>query len=161
MCESNQRSPQLRDLTSAEEALFGSVLSFYAHRDQLMWSRTQIVIAVQAATLGGSYNLGSGDLFLAVSVLLLGATLSVIAILMMARDQELREANAPLLRELGQRLSTKAGLSRDREFRLGTSGPIRASFLAFSVTAMFVVVDALYATLLCANAGLVLATSVS
>ena len=153
-CPDSAASP-CKCVPATASELFASTLSFYAHRDNLMWSRTQIIIAVQAAVIGGAYVLGHRELVLAVCLLLLGVALTIIAMFLMARDEELREANTPLLKALGSKLSASAGCTGDAEFRLGTNGPYRAVTLCYASAQMLIAVDLGFLFWLFARANLI------
>ena len=69
-------------------------LSFVLHQDNLMWSRIQTMQAVQLAGLGGCYALRD-TVWLAISILFLGAMLTVLVFCILKRDQLIRDKLLP------------------------------------------------------------------
>jgi len=89
-----------------DSGYFSAVLSYYAHQNQLLWSRLQTAAAIQAASIGGAYALRIELCYASVVVLVLGAFLTVLLWLVMRRDRQLRDMNEELLKELAARLSS-------------------------------------------------------
>lgn len=64
--------------------------TFSIHQDNLVWSRTQTLIAIQGGVLAGAYAVQC-SLLLAVPLLLLGIALTVILWIIVERDQDHRD----------------------------------------------------------------------
>jgi hypothetical protein len=93
-------SPYLAE-SKADSGLYRSVLSMALHQDRLLWSRVQLLIAVQGAVLAGSYALRAS--WLAPAILGFGAALTLLLISLVEKDQLDRDVNQKLLDELGSR----------------------------------------------------------
>ncbi|MDF0534850.1 hypothetical protein KDN34_07405 [Shewanella yunxiaonensis] len=77
----------------------GIMMQHFTHLDGVMWNRVQWLIAIQTAAIGGSYAL-KADPHNSGFVLCLCAFVTIILLLMMRRDEVIRDANLPLLRTL-------------------------------------------------------------
>lgn len=89
--------------SSQDAALYTAVLRHYLHQDAMLWSRVQLLIAIQAGVLGGSTALRSNS-DLAASLLILGAFFTTLLLLLARKDELDRDVNVPLLDALGQRI---------------------------------------------------------
>ncbi|MBO1272663.1 MULTISPECIES: hypothetical protein [Shewanella] len=85
--------------TRPDDSTLSIMMSHFIHLDQVMWNRVQWLIAIQTAAIGGAYALKSDPHNSAV-VLCLCAFVTVILLLMMRRDEVIRDANLPLLKTL-------------------------------------------------------------
>jgi hypothetical protein len=80
---------------------------FAMHQDNMLWSRLQLVVAIQGGVLGGMLYVRS-ELFLAMGLALLGTTLTILAGLTMWRDDKLgskafEESGVPKTEDYGPR----------------------------------------------------------
>lgn len=100
------------DDTKAEAGVnpqfFTVLMNYYIHQNGLMWNRLQFLVAVQAAVLTGAYTMRS-QAGLPVALLVLGFLLSLAVLLMMKRDEQIRDVNRPLIEYIGIKLSRECG----------------------------------------------------
>jgi hypothetical protein len=82
--------------------LYGILVSHLHHQDNLLWSRVQLLIAVQGATLVAAYGLRT-DL-LGLLILGGGAALSGLIGLLIEKDQRDRDVNQELMDALARRI---------------------------------------------------------
>jgi hypothetical protein len=76
----------------------------YLHQDQLMWGRTQLLIAAQVAVLGGAFALRENQLGYAIGVLVLGCLLTLATLRLVYLDETVRNCIGDKLpRELRMR----------------------------------------------------------
>ncbi len=85
--------------------LFATLMAHFCHQDALMWSRVQIILAIQAGALGGALSLRTD--WLSAVLLVAAAILTIALVFMMLRDAKIRDANGHLLTWLGYELSKK------------------------------------------------------
>ncbi|HKR66247.1 MAG TPA: hypothetical protein VJZ00_21130 [Thermoanaerobaculia bacterium] len=85
--------------------LFATLMTHFCHQDALMWSRVQIILAIQAGALGGALSVTTG--WLSVVLLIAAAILTVALVFMMLRDAAIRDVNGHLLTWLGYELAKK------------------------------------------------------
>lgn len=62
---------------------------FAMHQDKLLWSRMQLLVAVQGGALVGVYSLPTKDFLIAVGLAVLGFLLTCLILLTMIRDDSL------------------------------------------------------------------------
>ena len=110
----------------SESALFSALLSHSAHQDSLLWSRVQLLVAVQGAVLAGSYALRGG--FLPPLMLVTGAVLTGLIIALVEKDRLDRDGNRPLIDALAMRL-LPADLRESHGFRFSAEPPKWFPFL--------------------------------
>lgn len=101
--ESNE-TPKTENTEEAEadSGLYRALISHYLHQDRLLWSRVQLLVAVQGAVLAGSYSLRYH--WLAIGILSMGVVLTILLILLIEKDQRDRDVNLGILDALGLRL---------------------------------------------------------
>lgn len=63
----------------------------YLHQDQLMWGRTQLLIAIQVAVLGGAVTLMARQPGYAMGVLFLGCILTLATLSLVDIDEKVRD----------------------------------------------------------------------
>lgn len=103
----NHSIPEESDSTlpDSTETLFSALISMMIHQDSLLWSRVQILIAIQGAVITGSYILrGSIESKL---LLISGFIFTCLLHLLVTKDQKDRDANRELVDELGFKLIPK------------------------------------------------------
>lgn len=102
---SDQGAPVKPSAGSSQDAtLYTAILRHYLHQDAMMWSRVQLLIAIQAGVLAGSVGL-RGNSRLAAAVLLLGASFTLLIFWLVLKDELDRDVNLPLLDALARRLT--------------------------------------------------------
>jgi hypothetical protein len=129
---------------SVDSGFFRALMAYYIHQNQLMWSRVQILIAIQAGVLGGAYTLRK-LVVIDVVMLVFGALLTVFLLFMMRRDEQIRDANIGLLESMARSFS-----GTPFQLRPPPSGParFRASVISRFAFYLFIVVDIVVALLL-------------
>ncbi len=95
-------NPQPTQETDTE--FFAALLSHFHHMDSNMWSRVQYLSLVQAAAFGGAYTIRSHSLIV-VGVFFIAIVFTFAVLLMMKRDEKIRDCNRKLIELLGERLS--------------------------------------------------------
>lgn len=83
IASTNDNQPTKEEVRQAKDR-------FSIHQDNLFWSRTQTLIGLQVATLGGTYAL-QATILLAVGLMLFGIALTVILWIIAERDQDHRD----------------------------------------------------------------------
>ncbi len=87
---------------------FSALMSLAVHQDSLMWSRVQIILAVQGGVLVGAYGTRA-EALVASSLLVFGAAVTLVVLVMMGRDRLFRQLNQPLLLNVGNALAKRHG----------------------------------------------------
>ncbi len=87
------------------DALYSALISMKIHQDNLLWSRVQILIAIQGAVITGSYFLRTT--WISYLLLLNGIFLTILLIFLVSKDQNDRDSNNDLVNELGIKLIPK------------------------------------------------------
>ena len=134
----------------SDSGLYRALLSHYVHQDRLLWSRVQLLIAIQGAVLAGSYSLR--DHWLAFGILLAGSVITILLILLVEKDQRDRDMNLGIMDILGHRL-LPADL-REQPILMTSSWIIRGRWLLRIVLWAFVVLDVILFVLYLCNPGL-------
>jgi len=83
-------------------SLYSSLMGHRLHQDNLLWSRTRILMTVQAAVIAGAYFQRS--VWIGPAVLYLGAILIFVLYLWILRDQDDRDVNEEITDRLAERL---------------------------------------------------------
>ncbi len=86
--------------------LYQSLVQHRIHQDQLIWSRVQIIHAVEAGILAGGYALNSiweNPLFAGL-LLIIGGVLTLFLFFLVKRDYADHMVNATIVDELAERL---------------------------------------------------------
>jgi len=96
--EEENNNSNLPSQTEADSSLYSALVSFYLHKDQLLWSRTQLLIAVQAGVLASGYHFKS--IWLGPIVMVLGALLTFMFLQLVEKDRSSRDANLELMETL-------------------------------------------------------------
>ena len=153
----NETNDKDKPLNHAQESVkadgfYRALISLRIHQDRLLWSRVQLLIAVQGAVIGGSYAIG--DHFLAGSILFAGFVLSLVIHELVAKDQIDRDVNLKLIDQLGNLLipeEIKKGLTQPY-IRFSGDPPKYCSFtrgrnlIRFAIW-FFILLDAILAIL--------------
>lgn len=112
----------------ADSGFYAALLSHALHQDALLWSRTQLLTAVQAAILASSYALRTT--WLALALLTMGAVLTVLIAILVEKDQRDRDVNQHILDALADRLlpgdlkaSLTAAGAQPPQVRISTRAP--------------------------------------
>ncbi len=86
----------------ADSELYSALMSHYLHYDQQMWSRTQILLAVEGAALATGYNFRSDWLG---PVIMFSAIILVLVIWgLIERDRDNRDVNVAVMDVLVERI---------------------------------------------------------
>lgn len=95
-------STQTNDISG----LYQSLVQHRIHQDQLLWSRVQILHAIQAAVLAGGFALhfAWGNSLLGGWVLVSGGLLTLCMFFLVLGDYADMKVNAPIMDELARRL---------------------------------------------------------
>ncbi len=133
------------------DGLYRALIRLRIHHDRMLWSRVQLLIAVQGVVIGGSYAVG--DHTLAGVFLVAGAVLSLVVYELVTKDQLNRDANDAIIEALGALLIPKrvadqlVGEGRTRPFiRMSADAPrwrpfVRGRYLIRIVIWAFIVFD--------------------
>jgi hypothetical protein len=134
--------------------LYSALMAYYIHQDRLLWSRTQLLIAVQAAVLATGFS--QRGHWLALAIMLFGALLTFLITVLVIKDQADRDVNLPIIDRLADELlpdGIKDKLHQegnDTRVRL-TSTPryrfVRGRYIIKGVLIMFIFVDILLGVL--------------
>lgn len=81
--------------------LYSALMSHYLHQDNLLWSRVQILIAVQGAILVAGFSLRGH--WLSSAIMLLGALLTSLVMILVFLDQTVRDSNLAILDKLAEK----------------------------------------------------------
>jgi hypothetical protein len=139
-----------------DSALYSALMAHYLHQDRLLWSRTQLLIAVQAAILAAGFSQRSH--WLAPAIMLFGALLTFLILILVIKDQADRDANLPIMDKLADdllpdRIKDKLHQEgKDPPIRLTTTLPpwvafIRGRYVIKGVLIIFIFIDILLAAL--------------
>jgi len=95
-------SAQTNDISG----LYQSLVQHKIHQDQLLWSRIQIVHAVQVGVLGGGFALHSvwGHSFLGGWLLVIGGLLTLVLYFLIVGDYADMKVNESIMKGLAERL---------------------------------------------------------
>jgi hypothetical protein len=96
---------------------FAVLVEHCLNQNDMMWNRTQLLIAVQGAVIAGAYFLFSKQPILARCMLAAGATLTALIGLLAIEDRQDRDANLELIREVDDKLQPRLGLRHEDSFR--------------------------------------------
>ena len=133
------------------DGLYRALIRLRIHHDRMLWSRVQLLIAVQGAIIAGSYALG--DHTLAGVFLFAGAVLSLVVYELVTKDQLNRDANEEIVDLLSSLLIPKgvadqlAREGRTRPFiRMSADAPkwrpfVRSRYLIRILIWAFIVFD--------------------
>ena len=100
-------TPRTPSGSSQDATLYAAVLRHYLHQDAILWSRVQVLLAIQAGVLAGAVALRT-NAFVAAAVLLLGAFFTLLLLLLGLKDELDRDINLPLLDALARRITAAA-----------------------------------------------------
>ena len=137
-----------------DSALYSALMAHYLHQDRLFWSRTQLLIAVQAAVLATGFS--QRGHWLALAIMLFGALLTFLIMILVIKDQADRDVNLPIMDNLADDLlpdGIKDKLRQegnDTRIRLTTtlrSRFIRGRCIMKSVLIMLIFIDILLGVL--------------
>ncbi len=92
-----------KDDDRPDSGLYRACMAYYLHQDRLLWSRTQLLVALQAAVIAAGFTLRGQ--WGAPALMALGATLTVLILILMVIDQRARDLNLPLMDMLVDRLA--------------------------------------------------------
>lgn len=149
--ETNNRPDADRQQGSA---LYSALMAHYLHQDHLLWSRTQLLIALQVAILAVGYS--QRCLWLAPAIMLFGALVTFLIMILVIKDQADRDVNLPIMDKLADELlpnEIKDKLfqeGNDTHIRLTTtlrSRFIRGRYILKGVLMLFIFIDILLAAL--------------
>lgn len=123
--------------------LFEGLMAYRIHQDNLLWERTNTLIAVQAGLFAGAYALHTYPKVVAL-VLLAGAILSSFLFLIMLRHVAHRDANDIVMHKIFAVLADGSAVSGEG-LRLSVPvmrrAPVKASYLLRGVALFFIVFD--------------------
>lgn len=144
-----------------DSCLYSALMAHYLHQDHLLWSRTQLLIAVQAAVLATGFS--QRGHWLAPAIMLFGALLTFLIMLLVIKDRADRNVNLPIMDKLSDALlpdgikdelrqekkATNIQLTKTLRFRFicGRYITIRGWYIIKSVLIMFIFIDILLAVL--------------
>lgn len=115
--ENAERSSELP--LAADSGFFRALISYWIHEDRLIWSHTQLLMALQVAVLAAAYGLSeTGYKRTALIVPGIGVLLTVAISFNMTRCWRNRKENEELTRKVGQRLSEPYSDTKTRSFCL-------------------------------------------
>ena len=91
--------------TNAISGLYQALVQHKIHQDQLLWSRIQIVHAVQVGVLGGGFALHSwGHSFLGGWLLVIGGLLTLVLYFLIVGDYADMKVNESIMDKLAKKL---------------------------------------------------------
>ena len=141
-----------------DTGFYGTLMTYALHQNGLMWSRTQLLTAVQAAILSASYVVRDTP-WLNAGILLLGVVLTVGVLLLVYKDVKLREVNEQLMKVLAERMIPKSikdelergGAPSSVRFTLGPKDGwrwtlIRGRYILYAAMILFIVIDEIMLT---------------
>lgn len=110
---------KIPNVDDPDPAVFGNfyrgLVSQWIHQDRLMWSRTQLVMALQVACLGGGYAVSHKDRLLATGVVVLSGVFSLAALHLVRIDRKDRDLAEAVLPWVGKHLLSKSGGASDTD----------------------------------------------
>jgi hypothetical protein len=127
--------------------LYSALVAMYLHQDRLLWSRTQLLIAIQGAVLAAGFSLRSK--WFAPAIMLLGALLTFLIMVLVIKDQADRDVNLPLLKKLNEE-SVPERLKNLGPVKLTSEPPfnlMRGRYIIKIVLIIFILIDILLAVL--------------
>jgi hypothetical protein len=124
-------------------SLFEGLMAFWVHQNQLLWDRTNTLIAVQAGLLAGSYALRQQPR-LAGSIFVAGAFFSLMLYLIILRHIVHRDCNNPLMKQIFTALVSQTLLANST-FTLSVPvswrAPVKASGILIGSAVFFLFFD--------------------
>ncbi len=79
-------------------------MAHYLHQDRLLWSRVQLVIAVQGAVLIAGFYTRNDNAWLAAAIMIAGAIMTAIIFYLVTLDISDRDRNLKVMDKLAERL---------------------------------------------------------
>jgi hypothetical protein len=137
--------------------LYETLFSFFLHQDQLYWSSTQLLLAIQAGVLASGYTLRKS--WLGPAILIAGAFITLLLFFLVLKYEWDRDVNLHILDKLARDLlprTIKDELLKEGRkepfIRLSATPPrwlrfIRGRYIIRSILIGLILVDALFAFL--------------
>jgi len=137
--------------------LYETLFSFFLHQDQLYWSSTQLLLAIQAGVLAAGYGLRTS--WLGPAILLVGALVTLLLLFLVLKYEWDRDVNLPILDKLARDLlphPIKAELQKEGRkepfIRLSATPPrwlrfVRGRYIIRGILIGLILVDVLLACL--------------
>ena len=105
MTNENNNTANTAPKRTSDSGFFRALISYYIHQDQLMWNRTQILIAIQGGSLAGSYSLIGKNNWVAFLILLSAVLFTLLLLAVIKRDIDARDVNLQLIDKIAEELS--------------------------------------------------------
>lgn len=140
-----------------DSGLYQALMAYFLHQDQIYWSYSQLLIAVQAGALAAGYATRTN--WLGPTVLLLGALLSFLVLLLVLKAGWDRDVNLHVLDKLARDLLADPVKSELRDegrqepfIRFGATPPrwfqfARGRYILIGVLIGLIILDVLLACL--------------
>ena len=87
----------------ADSGFYLALMEQVLHQDRLLWSRTQILIAVQGAVIGSAYYVRS-SYWLSPTIMIFGAVITALTFFLLVKDEQDRDVNRDVMDELAKKL---------------------------------------------------------
>ncbi len=110
----------LRDRTAADLAQFlGMLVGHCLNQNDMMWNRTQLLIAIQGAVIGSAYYLHQAQQpHLARWLLVAGAILTILITILAIEDRQDRDANRELIGTVSNKILWVYGWRETHRFQI-------------------------------------------
>jgi len=102
MKELGDNTNTTNNIDKIDSGLYGALVAHQLHQDNLLWSRTQLIIAIQSGILVAGFILR--ECWLGTIIMMLGAFFSFGVLCLMLKDEADRKVNQPVMDKLADRL---------------------------------------------------------
>jgi hypothetical protein len=144
MTNENNTTANTTPKSTGDSGFFRALISYYIHQDQLMWSRTQILIATQGGFLAGSYSLIGKNDWVAFLMPLSAALFTLLLSAVIKLDMSDRDVNLKLMDKIAEELSNPYVGNNIPRFRLTSErkwSTIRGRFVLLVVICLLLLSD--------------------
>lgn len=93
-------TPSLEDSHTPEASLYQALMAHYLHQDRLLWSRVQLLTAVQGAVLVAGFYTHSDNGWLAAAIMIAGAIMTAIIFYLVTLDISDRDKHLKVMDKL-------------------------------------------------------------
>ena len=108
-------TPSLEDIRTPEASLYQALMAHYLHQDRLLWSRVQLLIAVQGAVLVAGFYIHSENSWLATVIMIAGAMVTIIIFYLVTLDISDRDKHLRVMDKLAESLLPEEMKNKLRE----------------------------------------------
>jgi hypothetical protein len=132
----NNNTDTLDNAQRRDSALYSALMARYLHQDRLLWSRTQLLIVVQAGILAAGFS-QRGHWF-AFALMFFGALLTLLILSIVLKDERDRDVNNHIMYELADE---RIRLTADPPFGFIGRWFMRGGRIIKGVLILFFIID--------------------